>query len=68
MARHKKDGRYINYYIERRIYERLKVYADEKGQPMTTAIERIIESFLDNSVAPSAGDAAEDKVAHDTEV
>lgn len=24
MARPKKDGRYINYYIDREIYERLK--------------------------------------------
>ena len=27
-----KDGRYINYYIDREIYERLKKYADDRGQ------------------------------------
>ena len=47
MPREKKDGRFINYYIDRSIYERLKRYADRKGQPMTTAIERILEEYLD---------------------
>ena len=47
MARPKKDGRYINYYIDRKIYERLKHYADDKGQTMTVAIERILKAYLD---------------------
>lgn len=47
MPRKKKDGRFINYYIDRQIYERLEQYADEKGQPMTTAIERILKEHLD---------------------
>lgn len=47
MARPKKDGRHINYYIDRLIYERLEEYADEKGQTMTTALERILKQFFD---------------------
>lgn len=47
MPREKKDGRHINYYIDREIYEQLKTYADEKGQTMTTAIERILKQFFD---------------------
>ena len=47
MPRAKKDGHYINYYIDREIYERLKQYADDKGQTMTVAIERILKEFLD---------------------
>lgn len=47
MPREKKDGRHINYYIDREIYEQLKTYADEKGQTMTTAIERILKRFFD---------------------
>lgn len=47
MPRKKKDGRYINYYIDREIYERLEAYANEKGQQMTTAIERILKAHLD---------------------
>lgn len=47
MPRKKKDGRFINYYIDRTIYERLERYAQEKGQQMTTAIERILQEHLD---------------------
>lgn len=51
MPRKKKDGRHINYYIDREIYERLEQYADEKGQQMTTAIERILKDYLDRQDA-----------------
>lgn len=47
MPRKKKDGRHINYYIDRLIFERLERYADDKGQEMTTAIERILAEHLD---------------------
>ena len=47
MPRKKKDGRYINYYLDRQIYERLERYADDKGQQMPTAIERILKEHLD---------------------
>lgn len=47
MPRAKKDGRYINYFIDREIYERLEKYADEKGQTKTIAIERILKEHLD---------------------
>lgn len=46
MARKKKDGRFINYYIDRTIYERLERYADDKSQQMTTAVERILDDYL----------------------
>ena len=49
MARPKKDGRHINYYIDRLIYERLEEYADEKGQTMTMALERILKQFFDKN-------------------
>ena len=49
MPRKKKDGRHINYYIDRLIYERLAEYADEKGQTMTTALERILKQFFDKT-------------------
>ena len=47
MPRKKKDGRFINYYIDRQIFERLERYADDKGQQMTSALERILEEHLD---------------------
>lgn len=46
MARQKKDGRFINYYIDRTIYQRLERYADDKSQQMTTALERILDDYL----------------------
>ena len=46
MARKKKDGRFINYYIDRLIYERLERYADDRGQPVTAALERILDESL----------------------
>ena len=49
LPRKKKDGRHINYYIDRLIYERLEEYADEKGQTMTTALERILKQFFDKT-------------------
>lgn len=48
MAREKKDGRFINYYIKREVYEELKKYAEEKGQTMTTALERILIKYLED--------------------
>lgn len=47
MPRKKKDGRFINYYIDRHIFERLERYAHARGQQMTTAIERILKEHLD---------------------
>ena len=46
MARKKKDGRFINYYIDRTIYERLERYAEDRGQNVTTALERILDDTL----------------------
>lgn len=48
MARAKKDGRYVNYYIERKVYEKLEKYCEEVGQTKTVAIERILTRYLDN--------------------
>lgn len=46
MARPKKDGAYINYYIQKDIKDRLDKYCEEVGQTNTMAIERILKQFL----------------------
>lgn len=46
MPRKKKDGRFINYYIDRTIYDRLERYAEDKSMQMTTALERILDEHL----------------------
>ncbi len=47
MARAKKDGVYINYYIQKDIKDRLDKYCEDVGQTNTMAIERILKQFLD---------------------
>ncbi len=47
MPRQKKDGRHINYYIDRKVFEQLETYAQEKGQTITTALERILSQFFE---------------------
>ena len=46
MPRPKKDGLYINYYIDRKLVEELRDYAEEKGQTMTMALERILHDYF----------------------
>ncbi len=46
MAKPKKDGRHINYYLDRQVYKALESYAEEKGQTMTMALERIVRDYL----------------------
>lgn len=46
MVKPKKDGRYINYYLDRKVYENLEAYARSKGQTVTMALECIITDFL----------------------
>ena len=46
MPRQKKDGVIINYFIRRDVKEKLDVYAAEKGQTATMAIERILDEYL----------------------
>lgn len=46
MGRPKKDGVYINYYIQRNIKELLDKYCEEVGQTNTMAVERILGQYL----------------------
>ena len=46
MARAKKDGQYINCYLEREVVETLEQYCDETGLTKTVAIERILKKFF----------------------
>ncbi len=47
MPRAKKDGKHLNCYLDRNLLERLTAYAEEKGQTVTTALERILKKHLD---------------------
>lgn len=47
MPRQKKDSVPICYRIEKSVYERLQAYAEDKGQTMTMAVERLLTKALD---------------------
>ena len=51
MPRAKKDGEKISFYIDRQVMEDLRAYAEEKGQTVTMAMERILRAFLDEERA-----------------
>ena len=46
MPRAKKDGRRINYFIDRQVFEAVEAYAQENRYPLTTAIEILLEKGL----------------------
>lgn len=48
MARAKKDGKHVNFYIKTSILDLLDRYCDEMGQTKTEAMERILKKFLDS--------------------
>ena len=53
MPKSKKDGHYINCYLDRNLFNRLNYYANEKGQTKTLAIERILKEYFDKNGVPS---------------
>ena len=52
MGKPRKDGQRFNMVMDRSLYNRLTFYADEKGQTMTLAIERILKQHLDEAGVP----------------
>ena len=47
MARAKKDGKKVNFYIDSEILRRFDEYCEYKGQSKTLALERILKAHLD---------------------
>lgn len=60
MARQKKDGVNINYFIRRDVKEKLDAYCEDGGQTATMAIERILDNFLTKYLEDKEN-AAEDR-------
>ncbi len=48
MSRPKKDGQRVSLFLDRQVMERLRAYADERGQTVTTAMERLIMAKLND--------------------
>lgn len=47
MPRQKKDGHYLNCYLDAQVYDTLCRYAEEAGQTKTLALERILKQFFE---------------------
>ena len=48
MARAKKDGQYINCYVEKEVVEKLEQFCNKTGLTKTVAIERILTKYFDD--------------------
>lgn len=59
MARPKKNGEHVTLYLEKDILDTLRKYADEKGQTMTLATERILKAFFDEHYCRGTNEKAE---------
>lgn len=46
MPKKTKDSVPVSMRLDRAVYERLRAYAEDKGQTYTTALERIITAYL----------------------
>lgn len=46
MPKKTKDSVPVSMRLEKTVYERLRAYAEDKGQTYTTALERIITAYL----------------------
>ena len=47
MAREKKDGKFVNIYMDAKIFKALSDFCDKYGQTKTTAIERAIIKYIE---------------------
>lgn len=46
MARPKKEGRYVNCYMDNTVLDKLEKYCEDTGLTKTVAMERILDKFL----------------------
>ena len=65
MARQKKDGVNINYFIRRDVKEKLDVYCEDVGQTATMAIERILDEYLTKYMSDKEDTAQNDDSANE---
>lgn len=47
MPRTKKDAKYLNMKLDRKIYDQLEQFCDESGMTKTMATEKILEQFFE---------------------
>lgn len=47
MPRQKKDGRYLNLYLDRALHEEFEQFCETLGQTKTVAAERALRMYMD---------------------
>ena len=47
MSRPKKDGKFLNCYMRKDLYERVEKYCEETMIPKTAIVEKAVEEYLD---------------------
>lgn len=47
MPRPKKDGRYLNLYLDRTLHEEFEQFCESIGQTKTVAAERALRMYMD---------------------
>ena len=47
MSRPKKDGRYLNLYLDRALHEEFEQFCESLGQTKTVAAERAFRMYMD---------------------
>ena len=49
MPRQKKDGKYINIYMQRSLVEAVERYSEETMLPKTAILERAVQEYLERN-------------------
>lgn len=47
MSRPKKDGRYLNLYLDRALHDEFEQFCESLGQTKTVAAERALRMYMD---------------------
>ena len=47
MARSKKDGRYVNFYMSSDVFEMLEKFSEDSGLTKTMIMERAVRQYID---------------------
>jgi len=56
MARQKKDGRSVSFYLDRALMEKVEEHAKENGQTLTMAVERLVQKGLEDTEKETASE------------
>lgn len=61
MSRTRKDGKFLNAYIDKTIYEKFENCCSRLGQSKTTGIERALEMYTKKNINNKSSDISENE-------